>query len=514
MTRSTHLLASWDPRGLAASGWALQVRADEVRALSTALERQGSDLAGRGRVVDVHLAQCEHLGSALRSAARSLDVVGRGLVVAAGSLERAQALLRQAEQVAAGEGLAVLPDGTVPVWDPTAGDRALSASASAQGHATEALACAAETDREAAALLRSVPGIDGPSWWSDLVGLLGAAALLAALSARGLPAPGTGPDRAAAWWASLTASEQQALVQQHPAEVGALEGVPADVRDRANRALLTSALAVPPPGRAWDEMLAWGQRMRLLLSVRDALARSPETRLLLLDPGLPGLAAVAVGDVGTAQHVAVLVPGLHATVTRRIGATVGDAVRLRERALSKHAGTVATVAWLGYHAPGLRAVTSDHRAQQGAALLRETLLGLDARAASAGRDLHLTVSGHSYGSVVAGYAVRERTGADALVALGSPGVSVGRVQELWVPPAQVFVAEAGTDPVADLSRFGADPSSGGFGGRQLQTDGRSDPQQERLRGIWGHSGYYGAQTESLDNLALVTVGLSDRASYD
>lgn len=517
MTLSTHLLASWDPEVVGRSGRTLACRAQELRTFSRALARQGADLGGVGAVTAAHLERAAALHQQTSQAAEGLEVVAEGLRLASEALVQAQALLRRAEQVAAGAGLTVLADGAVLVLQCFAEDDLLAAAASAQAQAGEALEAAAEADREAAALLRSIPtllpGADRP-WWQEMLARVGLSVLLADLGSRQLPAAGAGPDQVAAWWASLAPADRLALERRSPAQLGSLSGLPLAVRDRANRAVLARALAVPPPGGSFDAMMNWARNAQLAASVRAALADHEPARLLLLDPNSPGRAAIALGDLATARHVAVLVPGMNASVTSAMGGTVRDAARLRERALSKDAGTVATVAWIGYHAPGMFSVLSDARAQQGAARLGNTLLGLQARASATGRPLHLTLSGHSYGSLVAGYAVRERTGVDDLVVLGSPGVSVGRAEELWVPAERVFVAEAHWDPIADLGRFGADPSSGEFGAREMQTDGRSDPQQERLRGISGHSNYYEQGTESLDNLALVTIGRPEEVSYD
>jgi hypothetical protein len=426
--------------------------------------------------------------------------------------------------LAAGRGLVVGLDGQVAVPpDPgVAGperDGLLAAAEAAQAMARQALAAAEEVDADAAAATASVGTVPGGSRGGLLGGLRGgllggllgrllAGMLVSAVSRRGLPPAGLPPAEVAAWWDSLAPAERGALEQAWPERVGRLDGLPVDVRDRANRGVLQRAVLDVLDGFSFDDLKA----LEVLRAVDRALAR-PDARLLDLEPGVPGRAAIALGDLEGADHVAVLVPGLGADVAPGLGGLVSSAAALRDRASAKRAGSVATVAWIGYDAPGLLSVTSDARAQQGSPPLRAVLRGIDARAAAGGRDPHLTLSGHSYGSLVAGYAVRERTGVDDLVVLGSPGVGVGRADELWVRRGHVFAAEAKWDGVADLSRFGGDPDGEDFGGRVVQTDGRKDPMQERLYGISWHTHYYDRQTESLDNLALVTVGQLDRVSY-
>src|SRR3954452_18993106 len=53
---------------------------------------------------------------------------------------------------------------------------------------------------------------------------------------------GLAPGGVAGWWAALSAGEQRAAMAAAPDLVGALDGVPAWARDRANRLLLARAL--------------------------------------------------------------------------------------------------------------------------------------------------------------------------------------------------------------------------------------------------------------------------------
>lgn len=494
MTRvTTSTLQCWEPDTLARVARQARSRADELRSLAGVLERGALWCGTAARAQE---AAVEGLTGDLRAAARDLDLLAAVWSAAAAAVAPALALLARAFALAAAHGLVVELDGRVVLPQPVE-DALASAAEAAQALAQQAVAAVREADHEAAVATAAV------RWLPDgFLGLLAGALLAYGVRMRGLPAPGLAPAEVAAWWGSLTTQEQQTLEQTDPERVGRLDGVPVAVRDRANRVVLARAVHDP----AFDQL-------RVLGAVIAAASR-PGAVLLDLDLSSSGRAAVAFGDLETADHVAVLVPGLNAHVAGALGGLVSSAQALRERALSKGAGTVATLAWIGYDAPGWVAVASDDRAQRGAPALRSVLRGIDARAAATGRDPHVTVSGHSYGSLVAGYALRERTGADDLVTLGSPGVSVDRADQLWVRAPHVFVAEAGTDPVGDLGRFGADPSSDAFGARQVQTDGRHDPFQERLSGIGWHTHYYDRGTESLDNLALVTVGDLGHVSYE
>lgn len=75
----------------------------------------------------------------------------------------------------------------------------------------------------------------------------------------------------------------------------------------------------------------------------------------MLDTTGVGRAAIAIGDVDRADNVAFVVPGLDQDVTQDMGRVVFNADRLRQTMDLNSAkygqGTVATVAWLGYHTP-------------------------------------------------------------------------------------------------------------------------------------------------------------------
>jgi hypothetical protein len=56
------------------------------------------------------------------------------------------------------------------------------------------------------------------------------------------PPPGANADEVHAWWNSLTADQRAQLIAQHPPELGNLNGIPADVRDQINTAVLNDDL--------------------------------------------------------------------------------------------------------------------------------------------------------------------------------------------------------------------------------------------------------------------------------
>jgi hypothetical protein len=108
------------------------------------------------------------------------------------------------------------------------------------------------------------------------------------------------------------------------------------------------------------------------------------------------------------------------------------------------------------------------------------------------------VLAHSYGTVVAGEAVRApgRLAADALVLLGSPGLPGGGAEDLEA--AEVYGAWSAADPVSWLQWFGDAPSDPSFGDVPLPVELTE-----------GHTGYYDAQHPTLAAVGQVVAGVRE-----
>ncbi len=348
------------------------------------------------------------------------------------------------------------------------------------------------------------------------------------------PAPGTvGTDPAAVsrWWEGLGASEQRALSAQP--WIGALDGVPAWARDRANRLRLAGDLA------AGDGVLtgaggllapAWLRTARATARALEQAEgrRDPRTgepvavRLYLYDPsafGGDGRVAVSYGDPGTADHVALQVPGMGTDAADVLGA--GDrAWALYAASREDDDGSVAVLGWIGYDTPDnplgdldLFEVAGDDLARRGGALLGPAVAGL-----RAARDtpVHVTVTGHSYGSTtVAQGAAGPGVAADDIVMLGSPGPGrgVSEAADLGVGPGHVWVGTASSDPVGRIGGLGwvgggplgPDPAGEEFGAHRFRAE-----DADRHVGVDlspdQHLGYWDPGSESLDNLVQITTG--------
>jgi pimeloyl-ACP methyl ester carboxylesterase len=118
--------------------------------------------------------------------------------------------------------------------------------------------------------------------------------------------------------------------------------------------------------------------------------------------------------------------------------------------------------------------------------------------------MHVTLVGHSYGSLAVGLALRRGLAAGDVVFVGSPGVGVSSVSELGMTGEHVFVGETPSDAVADLGWFGRDPSWPEFGASVLPTGARI-VDGERLRAARWHSDYFGEGTSSVHAIAAIAV---------
>jgi len=328
------------------------------------------------------------------------------------------------------------------------------------------------------------------------------------------------PAEVAHWWIGLPPHLRRELMDHHTAVLGRLAGLPADVRDEANRRQLASFLARLRTDR--DRLarslptiplqLARAALVRSTLTIAESVERTlatlcdrrPPARLLTLDLAGVGRVAIGLGDVDHAQNVAVVVPGMGEDAGHGVPGTVGRSADLLAEAGRQSVQSTAVVAWVGYAAPGWRQAPFPARARAGGRMLTADLATL--AAARTGQPAHVTLVGHSYGSTVVGAAMQAGPRrADDLVLLGSPGVLADRVGQLGLGGRHAYVGEAALDLVADTGVFGADPGDGGFGATRIRVDAAPGrPWPDRV--LAAHSQYFDPGSESLRNIARVVVG--------
>jgi pimeloyl-ACP methyl ester carboxylesterase len=294
-----------------------------------------------------------------------------------------------------------------------------------------------------------------------------------------LPDPLTAtPQQVAHFFAGLDGARRSAIGNRYPLIVGNLDGAPLSLRFAANAS-----------------RSSWSTRRQLIE----------------YDPRGDGRAAEVIGDLTTADRIAVIAPGVdsrldnfdtgYAGQVRRAPAWQARQLYRQVRADDSTA-RVAVIAWLGYDAPeGIgREAMREERARVGATALARFVAGLGVYRPSA----TVMLVGHSYGSVVAGLAAR--TLGDRvhdIVVLGSPGMGVDRAAQLHTG-ARIWAGTARTDWTRRLPGLrllgvghGTLPIDASFGARPLRVDN-----------VVRHDGYFVPGTDSLRALAEILLGRS------
>ncbi|WP_405861263.1 alpha/beta hydrolase family protein [Streptomyces sp. NBC_01515] len=241
----------------------------------------------------------------------------------------------------------------------------------------------------------------------------------------------------------------------------------------------------------------------------DRAMAGPDRNLLTFDGRGEGQATEVFGDLAHADRVAVLVPGSDTTLDTydRFRAT---ALNLhRQLALEAPNSRTAVVSWLGYRTPRTVSTTvlTAGRADQAAPHLREFIRQLHA---VTGREAHITLVCHSYGTVVCGRAAPGLAVSDIAV-IGSPGTGVDSAADLHTP-ARVWAGRGADDWVGGVPHvsedlfgttvgFGTDPVSPAFGAHVFAA------------GDVGHSDYFTPGTASLANLARIVLGETSEVTH-
>ncbi|TQM58508.1 alpha/beta hydrolase [Humibacillus xanthopallidus] len=524
-----------------------------LRGRSTALSDAGGSLsrwsgpastAAAGRFSAL-AAELTHVGRDLAVCSQALSHAGLRLRSALGLLTRAEARAQERGARVTQAGVLVVP-ARVPRGDPVLDAHEVREDALMREEVTaylrQAGRVATETDADLARhLVEAAGGCLAP----------GERGVLTSLP----PPPVSGPGHPsadvfanAAWWRSLTSEERRQLVQERPESVGPRDGLPGADRDQANRILLDRVeraargrLAVleaggePLPeevGAGGSAVLALGLseragalelvrgRLDALRAVRAVLGRQDgaRRRLLLLDvAGRHPKAAVAIGEVDTAPHVATFVGGFTTTVGGDLDRYDRELARLRSSSSGMAHGDVAVVTWLGYAAPQAdevltpsRTVMSSGVAARGGEELAAFVTGLDA---SREVPADQSVLAHSYGSVVLSFALRRPTGIDRAALFGSPGTggAVRSVVDTGLKPGAFNVLGSIDDPVVAGGRVVLGPSAASVvGARTLSTyapGAEGSPGARRTSR--GHSDYLKAGSDSAFNLAAVVAGRGD-----
>lgn len=331
-----------------------------------------------------------------------------------------------------------------------------------------------------------------------------------------------GAYESAAWWGSLTPAQKRGMLAEHPEWVGPRDGVPASDRHTANLVLLarleTQArrrlVELTQGAGPGSSLVTRAARERLdeLQAVREVLARHDggERTLLMID-GSGGLleAAVAVGDVDAAEHVATFVGGFTTTVGGDLGRYDRTFNRMKSDARSKQRGKLAVVTWLGYPAPQYDGALEPGRTVLGRGLARgysdelaKLTNGIDA---SREQVVHQTLLAHSYGSVVAGEALLRPHSVSDVVVFGSPGLPFRSVAQAGLKPGGLNVLRAKYDPVAASGPLVHGHEAETVAGSLWLSTEASKDAVNLWRASGGHSEYLEPGTTSEHNLVAVAM---------
>lgn len=223
-------------------------------------------------------------------------------------------------------------------------------------------------------------------------------------------AAGGSPSAVAAFFETLTLAQHATLAAEHPGLVGGLDGAPLAPRYEANRALIEQAAA--------EERVAEVDRLRALRDdesnsviraatleeaialaerdVEESLEWAASDRQFLLFDAADGRAVEVLGDLRAADHVAYFVPGAGSDIHNFDSTTLAYGELLQDGIADRSPDAqTATIAWLGYDAPGaVDAARAEHAEDAAGVLparLRRGCRGADRRPARDGRRPQLRV---------------------------------------------------------------------------------------------------------------------------
>ena len=378
------------------------------------------------------------------------------------------------------------------------------------------------------------------------------------------------PEERARYWSQQSEAQKQHLCDKYPDLIGNADGVEGWARDRANRnrlpnlkkeaednvSMYTELLKSPwidSNTRAYylSELDKAEKAVKAYDAVQEQLDKGisledyqhgkegdPVSLLTLQNDGGRVKAAMGQGDVDHAKNVATFVPGIGTTVEGSMGEYMRQTKNLRMAAMVQgrlSASDVATVAWLGYDAPGeadlnqpqnIPGIISPFLAQAGSDRLAGFMNGMQASRDYGAGDAHMTLVGHSYGSSTSGMAATKvKYGViDDLVLFGSPGMGTYDAKNyhvdqnhLWVSgvPKGDSVQGMGEIRGGIVGSLGKNPMDSDSGFSHLSDDATGSPKYNKDApeskpsnfNFDNHSIYLEDGTETLQDIGRVVAGV-------
>ena len=547
-------IQSWDHNAIIEAEDLIEAEVREAREIIADLEHAANDIRSQGEAPDRMRQRLSEIQDKLDSRLNELTEYALATAELHGYVSRVVAKRKSAWEVAAEIGAEIYESGRVLADLPSGPEypAVLGKYEEIRDSISDATAIATEAEETVGPRYKALA--DGKYAMSE--GRHSASAGLADDAD-----PSWSPEEVSVWWALLSESEREALINKDPEKYGNLNGIDMASRAKANDLVLNGRIdaagnRIPGTGllekaqKEYDDAKAayekdkdsfWGSqysddealeryrnaenKLNDLLAVKKALDDNSDISLVALEFGERGenvRAALAIGDVDNAKHVTTFVPGMTTSCRRSTDLNLGYArnlIEAAENAGGAEKGSVAAVAWMGYEAPpdpsaGDLSVAFPGKAQAGAEKLNGFLTGIHSWRSERGMDVHQTPVTHSYGSLTGGFAMRDigEGVVDDFVYTGSPGSAVRSVGTLGVDPEHAWVSAIPLhDEVQGMGldvNFGRDPKElegiGHLSGDATGGDGyNSDPNAEKYA---NHSAYFYAAKAGQHNYSLEDIG--------
>ena len=547
-------IQNWDHNAIIEAEDLIEAEVREAREIIADLEHAANDIRSQGEAPDRMRQRLSEIQDKLDSRLNDLTEYALATAELHGYVSRVVAKRKSAWEVAAEIGAEIYESGRVLADLPSGPEypAVLGKYEEIRDSISDATAIATEAEETVGPRYKALA--DGKYAMSE--GRHSASAGLADDAD-----PSWSPEEVSVWWALLSESEREALINKDPEKYGNLNGIDMASRAKANDLVLNGRIdaagnRIPGTGllekaqKEYDDAKAayekdkdsfWGSqysddealeryrnaenKLNDLLAVKKALDDNSDISLVALEFGERGenvRAALAIGDVDNAKHVTTFVPGMTTSCRRSTDLNLGYArnlIEAAENAGGAEKGSVAAVAWMGYEAPpdpsaGDLSVAFPGKAQAGAEKLNGFLTGIHSWRSERGMDVHQTPVTHSYGSLTGGFAMRDigEGVVDDFVYTGSPGSAVNSVGTLGVDPEHTWVSAIPLhDEVQGMGpdgTFGRDPKElegiGHLSGDATGGDGyNSDPNAEKYA---NHSAYFYAAKAGQHNYSLEDIG--------
>ena len=470
-------VTTWSSSGLSAYSGTVSSKRDRVLQQAASIQKNISAFQGQGDTADALRTAMGTAHKALSTLADDLAEVCDALDAAVPNVEQVESAVKTALEVAQAC-QCTISDSGAPVCHYSGIDAETYRNAAVAGVAMQVSNVMALASYADESLNRALAKVGTPGSTSSASGQ-GTHKLSKTEQER---FKNMSPEERADYWSKQSYEQKQYLCDHYPEMVGNADGVEGWARDRANRINLrekrlatekqieTLKKAIDDPKQAVyvtlnrQELEKAEEALKSYKVISSSIGNGisledyqhgktgkPISLLTLQDDGRRVKAAVAQGDVDNAAHIGTFVPGIGTTVNGSLKDYIRQTENLRQAAADQGnlaLKDVATIAWLGYDAPGeaklgnLSDITSPKLAQAGSDRLACFLNGMQASREHGAGDAHMTLVGHSYGSTTSGMAATKvHDGViDDLVLCGSPGMGTYNASDLHVAEGHRWVS--------------------------------------------------------------------------